>query len=118
MVGEEGEAVKEVWLWAFRGPLRSSQPVPWWVWAQLFVIAGVGYRMAFVWPAADFVFVFGGVPVVALEGALIGWRWRKVQMDRQSVRAIVVPELEARRVPIRVVASSGRPALPSGERVG
>ena len=38
--------------------------------------------------------------------------------QRELVHATVVPELEARCGPIRVVASSGRRELPSAERVG
>jgi hypothetical protein len=108
MVGEEGEAVKE---------LGSSRPVRWYVWLTM-VLGELGSFVLAAFSAAASIVCTATWFVVFVFAARAQLRYWEQQRQLGPVRATVVPELEARRVPIRVVASSGRLELPSAERVG
>jgi len=110
MVGEEGEAVSE-------RKAATVRPFPWWFvpaypvgWTATYFIAAV----SLLGSVAFFLAWFTGLVVLTVREKRIRGELRALG----PVRATVVPELEARGVPIRVVASSGRRELPSAERVG
>jgi hypothetical protein len=79
----------------------------------------MGVTAAFFIAAVSFLGSVGYTVVWFSGMVVLAARERRLRVgQRELVRATVVPELEARRGPIRVVASSGRRALPSAERVG
>ena len=91
------------------------RPFPWWVWPAY----GMGVTGAFFIAAVSFLASVGYTVVWFSGMVVLAARERRFRVgQRELVRATVVPELEARRGPIRVVASSGRLELPSAERVG
>lgn len=101
----------------FTGPPPVPRPIPWWVvpaypvgWTATYFIAAV----SFLGSVAFFMAWFTGVVVLTVREKRI----RGESRAQGPVRAVVVPELEAPRAPIRVLASQGPRALPSGERVG